>query len=127
MGCLFFNNTAGVNWEEANVICEKYSNSTLVDIQTEMQMGFLQMELDVIANAEGASHGWWTAGTDVGREGQWYWATTLAEVGDFVWSPNNGNGGDTANNCLMLEPVWEYKGDDVNCDSTYKYLICQLK
>merc|ERR1712241_902242 len=70
MGCLFFNNTAGVNWEEANVICEKYSDATLVDIRTEMQMGFLQMELDVIANA-GASHNWWTAGTDVGREGQW--------------------------------------------------------
>ena len=30
MGCLFFNNTAAVNWEEANVVCKKYSKSTLV-------------------------------------------------------------------------------------------------
>merc|ERR1712038_1449585 len=66
MGCLFFNNTASVNWEEANVICHKYSNSTLVDIQSEMQMGFLQMQLDVVESIEGASHPWWTAGTDVG-------------------------------------------------------------
>ena len=69
MGCLFFNNTAAVDWEEANVICKEYSNATLVDIKTEMQMGFLQMELDVIANAEGASHNWWTAGTDLGSHG----------------------------------------------------------
>merc|ERR1712012_4350 len=101
MGCLFFNNTAAVDWEEANVICEKYSNATLVDIQTEMQMGFLQMELDVIANAEGAEHGRWTAGTDVGREGQWYWATTLEEVGDFIWFSNMPDGG-TTGNCIML-------------------------
>merc|ERR1712039_133648 len=90
MGCLFFNNTAqhntGVGWEEANVICEKYSNATLVDIQSEMQMGFLKMELDAIANVEGVARRWWTAGTDVGREGRWFWVTTLTEVGDFVWN-----------------------------------------
>ena len=34
MGCLFFNNTAAVNWEEANMVCKKYSKSTLVDIQS---------------------------------------------------------------------------------------------
>ena len=50
VGCLFFNDTAAVNWEEANMVCKKYSKSTLVDIQSEMQMGFLQMELDLIAN-----------------------------------------------------------------------------
>merc|ERR1712156_615982 len=100
MGCLFFNNTApSADWEEANVICEKYSNATLVDIQSEMQMSFLQMELDVIANAEGTKHHWWTAGTDVGREGQWYWATTLTEVGDFVWKTSEPNNGITFN-CL---------------------------
>ena len=55
MGCLFFNNTAAVNWEEANMVCKKYSKSTLVDIQSEMQMGLLQMELDLIANSEGTT------------------------------------------------------------------------
>merc|ERR1712004_912170 len=49
MGCLFFNNTLEVSWEEANGICQMNSNSTLVDIQSDMQMGFLQMELEVIA------------------------------------------------------------------------------
>merc|ERR1712012_1537680 len=100
MGCLFFNNTKEVDWEEANVICEKFSsNATLVDIQSEMQMGFLQMELDVIANAEGESHSWWTAGTDVGREGKWYWATTLEEVEDYVWVDESYPTNNTNLNC----------------------------
>ena len=126
MGCLFFNNTAAADWEEANVICKEYSNATLVDIKTEMQMGFLQMELDVIANAEGASHNWWTAGTDLGREGEWYWATTLTDVGDFVWHWNSDNpDSGTAENCLYLNCDWGYEGGDADCDGTF-YPICQM-
>merc|ERR1712012_936060 len=126
MGCLFFNNTAAMTWEEAYISCKKNSNANLVEIQSEMQMGFLQMELDVIANAEGAAHHWWAAGTDVGREGQWYWATTLTEVGDFVWTSHENAASNTAENCLMLEPGWGYEGRDWTCDSTW-YPICQLK
>ena len=125
MGCLVFNNTASVTWEEANVICKKYSNAALIDIQSEMQMGFLQTELDVIDNALNKTHNWWTAGTDVGREGQWYWDTTLTEVGDFVWragEPNNG----IAYNCLHLAYNLGYEGLDQPCYSTM-YPICQLK
>ena len=123
MGCLFFNNTAAADWEEANVICKEYSNATLVDIKTEMQMGFLQMELDVIANAEGASHNWWTAGTDLGREGEWYWATTLTDVGDFVWHWNSDNpDSGTAENCLYLNYDWRYEGGDADCAVTVLFI-----
>merc|ERR1711881_218334 len=52
MGCLFFNATEALTWDDANSMCQMSSNSTLVDVATEVQMGFLQMELDVIANAE---------------------------------------------------------------------------
>merc|ERR1712004_52080 len=124
MGCLFFNNTAGGSWEEAYISCKKYSNATLVEIQSEMQMSFLQMELDVIANAEGTTHNWWTAGTDVGREGQWYWATTLTDVGDFVWRSGEPNNGITYN-CLYLTPN-AYEGLDQPCHVSM-YPICQLK
>merc|ERR1712062_219356 len=48
MGCLSFNNTKAVSWEEAFLICQETPNATLADIQSEVQMGFLQMELDVI-------------------------------------------------------------------------------
>merc|ERR1712004_834738 len=124
MGCLFFNNTAGGSWEEAYISCKKYSNATLVEIQSEMQMGFLKMELDVIANAEGTKHHWWTAGTDVGREGQWYWATTLTEVGDFVWKTSEPNNGITFN-CLYLDYGSGYEGRDQPCDNAAMNPICQ--
>merc|ERR1712113_417503 len=112
MGCLFFNNTLGVNWEEANVVCKMTPNATLVDIQSEMQMGFLQMELNVVEGIEGAKHHWWTAGTDVGIEGQWFWVTTLTEVGDFVWNTGFVNGG-ASENCLYLNPSYGYDGLDL--------------
>merc|ERR1712037_259085 len=116
MGCLYFNTTQDIPWEDANSICQG-SNSTLIDISTEMQMGFLQMELDVIANAEGEAHYWWTAGTDLGIEGRWIWATTLTAVEDFVWRTDDRP--PTENlvlNCLSLNFGNGYLGYDVDCD-----------
>merc|ERR1712181_20810 len=124
MGCLYFNATAALTWEESNLMCQM-SSSTLIDIATEVQMGFLQMELDVIANAEGTLHLWWTAGTDVGINGRWIWATTLTAVEDYVWKsgyPNAAN----AYNCLSLHPTYGYLGFNSNCDAAY-FPICQLK
>merc|ERR1711962_808936 len=116
MGCLFFNNTAAVDWEEANVVCKLTPNATLVDIQSEMQMGFLQMELNMVEGIEGAKHSWWTAGTDVGMEGQWFWVTTLTEVGEFVWKSGQPDQ-DTRYNCLCLYYEWGYEGGDYNCET----------
>merc|ERR1712156_1212662 len=116
MGCLFFNNTAAVDWEEANVVCKMTPNATLVDIQSEVQMGFLQMELNMVEGIEGAKHRWWTAGTDVGIEGQWFWVTTLTDVGDFVWYSNEPTV-TTNDNCLSLYN--DYKGADYSCDNKF--------
>merc|ERR1712001_141412 len=125
MGCLYFNTTQDITWEDANSICQG-SNSTLIDISTEMQMGFLQMELDVIANAEGATHYWWTAGTDLGIEGRWIWATTLTAVEDFVWKSETFPRESPNYNCLALSPSFGYLGYDENCDTLY-FPICQMK
>ena len=126
MGCLYFNTTQDITWEDANAICQR-SNSTLIDISTEMQMGFLQMELDVIANAEGATHFWWTAGTDLGIEGRWIWATTLTAVEDFVWPSDGSFPRESLNwNCLALHPSYGYLGYDENCDALW-FPICQMK
>merc|ERR1711934_184774 len=125
MGCLYFNTTQDVTWEDANSICQG-SNSTLIDISTEMQMGFLQMELDVIANAEGATHHWWTAGTDLGIEGRWIWATTLTGVEDFVWISSNYPHEDLNLNCLSLSPGNGYLGYETDCDA-HRFPICQMK
>ena len=70
-------------------------------------MGFLKLELDVIANSEGTPNRWWTAGTDMWREGRWIWITKLSAVEDSVWIP--GQSGDTNNlNCLSLHPCYGY-------------------
>ena len=126
MGCLLFNTTQIGTWEEANRLCQMSSNSTLVDITTEVQMGFLQMELDVIANAEGTTHSWWTAGTDLGIEGRWIWATTLTAVEDFVWLDANYPTENLKLNCLSLHHGFEYLGYDENCDAA-RFPICQMK
>merc|ERR1719341_1008642 len=118
MGCLYFNTTQDITWEDANSICQR-SNSTLIDISTEMQMGFLQMELDVIANAEGTTHYWWTAGTDLGIEDRWIWATTLTAVEDFVWISDAYPRSRLDLNCLALEPNVEYLAFDIMCDTKY--------
>merc|ERR1719341_2090136 len=125
MGCLFFNATEAITWEEANSICQR-SNSTLIDISTEVQMGFLQMELDVIANAEGAVHRWWTGGTDLGIEGRWIWATTLTAVEDFVWVDDSHPRSNLNWNCLAVHPSYGYLGYDDSCILTC-FPICQMK
>merc|ERR1712179_206717 len=126
MGCLYFNTTQDVTWEDANSICQG-SNSTLIDISTEMQMGLLQMELDVIADAEGEAHYWWTAGTDLAIEGRWIWATTLTAVEDFVWRSDGSFPRESLDrNCLTLDPGYGYLGYDAYCDSL-KFPICQMK
>merc|ERR1711934_224596 len=123
MGCLFFNSTQGATWEDANSVCQR-SNSMLVDISTEVQIGFLRMELDVIANAEGTIHEWWTAGTDLVIKGRWIWATTLTAVEDFVWVDDFHPHSNLDWNCLALEPSYGYLGFDYDCDVKY-FPICQ--
>merc|ERR1719266_207530 len=126
MGCLFFNSTASMTWEDANLACQRSSNSTSVVITSEIQMGFLQMELDVIANAEGEAHWWWTAGTDIWTNGpRWLWATTLADVEEYVWEGGYPHS-NTYHNCLVLYPGNGYLGVNRPCFNT-AYPICQLK
>ena len=73
----------------------------------------------------GVDNDWWIGATDQGREGRWYWASSLATVGDFIWEvdqPANGASG----NCAVLQNAWEFLGDDYGC-SAEKYFICQKK
>merc|ERR1711934_79433 len=125
MGCLYFNTTQDLTWDDANTMCQKNTNGTLVDIVTEMQMGFLQMELEVIANAEGTEHVWWTAGTDVGINGRWIWATTLTAVEDYVWQSSYPDAS-AGYNCLSLGSGFGYLGYNRPCDQM-RMAICQIK
>ena len=66
----------------------------------------------------GVDTDWWTGATDLGREGHWYWAGSLATVGDFLWyKPTNQPNGGIAHNCMFLENggSYEFYGNDYGC------------
>merc|ERR1712215_164923 len=124
MGCLYFNNTHNFTWIEANAYCQGDLNATLVEITTEEQYDFIKMELQVLEVETNSKLYWWTGGTDLGREGKWFWTGSLRSVGSFIWSkdqPNDGIGG----NCLNLYPSSGYEGSDKSCVHDF-YPICQI-
>merc|ERR1719450_2107389 len=84
MGCLLFNSTTPLTWFDANTYCQTQENAALVEILTEEQHEFLQMQLSMLEDHE-EEKSWWTGGNDIGREGKWSWVTSQAPVGDFLW------------------------------------------
>ena len=89
-------------------------------------MTFIQMELAVIEDIEGAAHDWWTAATDVGINGQWFWIASRADVEDFVWYTDQPNPSHADYNCMFLSSGANYLGYSAPCDSSI-FPICQLK
>ena len=62
-------------------------------------------------------------GTDIGREGGWYWANSLLPVEDFMWHSGTPNCG-TDCNCMIIANSYNYEGNDYNCQNKL-YPICQ--
>merc|ERR1711936_33269 len=128
MGCLLFNTSEVMAWEDASVSCY-HSKSSLVEIETELQLDFLRSELRFLANS-GISESWWTSATDLGREGRWYWASSLSPVPNFVWDSDEPSGS-TEENCGMLYVYDEldFMMNDYLCEyGPYSaYPICQIK
>ena len=125
MGCLLFNNTASMTWEEANIYCQDSENGTLLQIWSELQFDFIRMELAFIYDHAQVQR-WWTSGTDAGKEGTWRWAASLVPVGDFIWyssEPNDGLNG----NCLYLFHDHDFLGHDTGCSTHNFAVICERK
>ena len=123
LGCLLFNSTKAYGWEEANNYCQRDENASLVEIWTSIQLDFIRTEL-ILLYHNGIHNSWWTSGTDLSREGEWYWGPSGTSVGDFVWGPNEPHG-NTYNNCLKLYST-TFFGRDNACTSAY-LPICQKK
>ena len=100
MGCLLFHTDGFMTWDDAAAFCLTQQGSKLVSIETEQQMEFMSLVLGFLA-----PHNWWTSGTDRGREGEWYWASTLNQVNlAFVKSFNSRN---PPKNSKTPSPRWE--------------------
>ena len=111
--------------EEASAYCQHPDNNALlVEIWSELQLDFIIDEM-VFLQDNGVSNDWWTGATDLGREGSWYWARSLATVGDFIWLEGNPNAG-LNGNCAELQDQYSFFADDVSC-SVGRFFICQKK
>merc|ERR1712179_505086 len=120
MGCLLTDSSDPYTWDKANEFCYTQGGK-LVEISHEEEMEFLINYLKVLDHN---GHDWWTAGTDIGREGNWVWLTSLRSVESYVWYSSQPNGGAAAN-CLALG-LTSYMGYDVDC-ATHFTPICQKK
>ena len=123
MGCLLFNTSRPYTWELANNYCNLEENASLVEILTPEQHEFVIMVLKFLAD-NGEPHSWWTSGTDMGKEGRWYWAQSLALVEEFVWWGSEPNV--PTENCMLLVAGYGYMAGDYPCDTAW-YPICQTK
>ena len=124
MGCLLFNTSKTYNWELANNYCNIEVNASLVEIVTPEQHEYVIMELELLAD-NGHNHNWWTSGTDIGKQGRWYWTQSLALVEEFVWAVSEPN--NPAYNCIYLSGGSDhFMAKDMSCAYGY-YPICQTK
>merc|ERR1711909_47379 len=122
LGCLLFNTTTKYSFEDAFAQCQD-QDSTLLEIHFQEQLDFIQMEIASISDHEGTSFDWWTAGTDLGKEGRWMWLGSLSSVPDFLWHTGYPRLL-TDHNCLLIENSFNYEGYDYKC-SYNAVPICQ--
>ena len=120
MGCLLINRTVPMSWLEANKYCQSVEEAVLIEIHTPEQLDFIRMELNTIEEYIGAAN-YWTGGTDIGREGKWFWISSLSIVEDFAAGILNQR---FAANCHTLVANYDYSGGDIPCDHPL-YPICQ--
>ena len=122
LGCLYFKNQP-MNYWEANVYCQD-RGSHLVEVGTTEMMEFLVMEMEVWEDHDGEDSFWWSGGTDIGREGDWYWQHSLFDVGSFIWG-NQQPENSTEKNYLCFTKDFAYMGSACDTDSTDTNPICQ--
>ena len=122
MGCLYFEQTEMLSREEAAAYCQTEQDANLVEIYTEEQFDYVQMNLE-LQELEGWAPGWWTGGTDMGREGDWIWIKSLNALPDLWVGPGGTTG--TTRNCMLLT-INNHGFFDYPCYNNYKF-ICQRK
>jgi len=75
---------------------------------------------------------YWTSGTDLGAEGQFYWASTGDQFGVYqnfgIGQPDNTGAGGTVEHCVEYwnPSTTVLKWNDRSCDYVSRY-ICEYK
>ena len=119
LGCLKFGSEA-VSYQEAHKICHE-AGAFLVEIFSKGQMDFMVMELALLETFVGKRF-YWGGGTDLNREGQWYWSHSLIAIEEFVWARGQPDGGPLSNYFVFNDE--DYMGEDYP-SSSFAYALCQ--
>ena len=119
LGCLKFGSEA-VSYQEAHKICHE-AGAFLIEIFSKGQMDFMVMELALLETLTGARF-YWGGGTDMNREGQWYWSHSLIPIEEFVWARGQPDGGALSNYFVFNDE--DYMGEDYP-SSSFAYALCQ--
>ena len=117
MGCLLFDRTMELTWLETHSYCQTQQQSVSVSMLTQEEVDYVSDLLFSMWDHEGSNY-WWTGATDLGREGSWYWASSLTPVGQFIWSDPAFPRNTTHLNCAAMQSG--YGALDQDC-SEVKY------
>ena len=125
MGRILLKKTEKMNHQEAVTFCQQ-RHSTLVEIDSEDQMTFVNNKLkDLGKDSDGTTIVWCGGASDLNAEGDWRWTQSGKKVDDFVWGDNEP-GGAHKKHFLGFESFRDYYGADID-GARSCYPLCQQK
>eukprot|EP00090_Calanus_glacialis_P022791 TRINITY_DN35102_c0_g1_i1.p1 TRINITY_DN35102_c0_g1~~TRINITY_DN35102_c0_g1_i1.p1 ORF type:complete len:160 (+),score=38.34 TRINITY_DN35102_c0_g1_i1:1-480(+) len=123
LGCVQFNGTTALTWDNAQEFCHTQEESNLVEIFNQDQQDFLKLMAEQLEIFTGDKRHWWIGATDVAYEGRWIWPHKLETVDYAAWYGAEPNSGPT-NNYAIMNYGADFMWTDQTEVSTY-YPICQ--
>ena len=123
LGCLYFDTTQTLTWNDAQEFCHSQEESYLLEVLDEDQNHDIVMMCFQIAQVTQETRNWWMGLTDISFEDRWFWPHSLQPVDYSNWHGNEPNNGETYNYAYM-DHTYDYEWIDTN-EGDKKYTICQ--
>ena len=126
LGCLFFETSQNMTWEEAQVFCTTlHLGSYLVEIKNEKHQDYLEMKMYEIDEITESKRDWWIGLTDKDSEGHWLWFHSGKEATYTHWVEGEPKPGKLLTYAYMSRGM-THKGQwHVTTAENSKFPICQ--
>uniref|UniRef100_A0A1B6FE09 C-type lectin domain-containing protein n=1 Tax=Cuerna arida TaxID=1464854 RepID=A0A1B6FE09_9HEMI len=113
------------NWFEAFMYCQsKGQQLATIQSKQENEQFFEAIKENQLYKSARAQL-FWTAGTDLAREGEWYWMTTGLPIDSFLdWHTSQPNNYENREHCLCFECV-DKKWHDFDCKQLVAPFVCE--